>query len=396
MVTTGTDLTRLRELNALTVVRALRGNPPSTVTELAARTGLSRPSVDVIMQSLVADGWATTIEPTGSSVVGRPARRYQFNATAGHVIGVDVGAHKVLALVADLDGTVIQTVRRQVAPDADPKVRLTALDKTVADCLSQAGLGTNDLWALTIGVTGPVDATGRTTLFTPLPGWSAVDPIAHLARRYPCPIQVENDCKLGAVAERWHGAGQDADDIVYVQAGMRTGAGLILDGTLRRGYGGAAGELGALRAVRWLTAPSHLENCPGAPDTVTPDDKAAWVFTAARDGNPNAVTAVRRYVRDLAVGAAALVLALDPQLVVVGGGFSRSADLILQPLQHELQRLCLRVPEVRASTLGDESVALGALRLSLDEVDQRLLSTGLSSPVAPRRSPPPAGTDHAT
>jgi predicted NBD/HSP70 family sugar kinase len=80
------------------------------------------------------------------------------------------------------------------------------------------------------------------------------------------------------------------------------------------------------------------------------------------------------------------VLALDPQVVVIGGGFSRSADLILEPLRRELQRLCLRVPEVRASTLGDESVALGALRLSLDEVDHRLLSTGLSAPVAPRRA----------
>jgi predicted NBD/HSP70 family sugar kinase len=138
--------------------------------------------------------------------------------------------------------------------------------------------------------------------------------------------------------------------------------------------------------VRWLTAPSHLENCPGAPETITPDDKAAWVFTAARDGNPDAAAAVRRYVRDLAIGAAALVLTLDPQLVVVGGGFSRSADLILEPLHRELQRLCLRVPEVRASTLGDESVALGALRLSLDEVDHRLLSTGLSAPIAPRRA----------
>jgi predicted NBD/HSP70 family sugar kinase len=385
LVTTGTDLTRLRELNSLSVVRALRRGPPATVTELAARTGLSRPSVDVIMQSLVGDGWATIIEPTGSSVVGRPARRYQFNAGAGHVIGVDVGAHKILALVADLDGTVVHTTRRQVDPDADPQVRLTALDQAVADCLAQARLTPDDLWALTIGVTGPVDDTGRTTLFTPLPGWSTVDPVAHLASRYPCPIHVENDCKLAAVAERWHGVAQDADDIVYLLAGMRTGAGLILDGTLRRGHGGAAGEIGALRAVRWLTAPSHLENCPGTPDTISPDDKAAWVFTAARDGNTDALSAVRRYVRDLAVGAAALVLALDPQVVVIGGGFSRSADLILDPLHRELQRLCLRVPEVRASTLGDESVALGALRLSLDEVDQRLLSTGLSAPIAPRR-----------
>src|SRR6185503_11533098 len=235
---------------------------------------------------------------------------------------VDVGAHKILALIADLDGTVVHTVRRQVDPDADPKVRLAALDKTVADCLTETGLKPDQLWALTVGVTGPVDSTGRTTLFTPLPGWSTVDPIAHLAARYPCPIQVENDCKLAAVAERWRGVGQDADDIVYVLAGMRTGAGLIIDGTLRRGYGGAAGEIGALRAVRWLTAPSHLENCPGTPDTVSSDDEAA--------------AAVRRYVRALAVGAAALVLTLDPQVVVVGGGFSRSADLILDPLEREL------------------------------------------------------------
>jgi predicted NBD/HSP70 family sugar kinase len=79
------------------------------------------------------------------------------------------------------------------------------------------------------------------------------------------------------------------------------------------------------------------------------------------------------------------VLTLDPQVVIFGGGFSRSADLVLDPLRHELQRLCLRMPEVRGSTLGADSVALGALKLSLNEVDDRLFSVGLSAPVAPRR-----------
>jgi hypothetical protein len=71
--------------------------------------------------------------------------------------------------------------------------------------------------------------------------------------------------------------------------------------------------------------------------------------------------------------------------VVYGGGFSRSADLVLDPLRRELQKLCLRFPDLRASTLGADSVALGALRLALNEVDQRLFSVGLSAPVAPRR-----------
>ncbi|MFD0591687.1 ROK family protein [Catellatospora coxensis] len=230
-----------------------------------------------------------------------------------------------------------------------------------------------------------MDAAGRTSFFTPLPGWKSVDLAGHLGGRFSCPIVVENDCKLAALAERWKGAATDADDIVYLLGGMRNGAGLIIDGVLRRGFGGAAGEIGALKHVRWLNAPSHLQNCPGVPDTVSPDDAAAWVFNAARQGDKAARGAVNRYVKDLAVGAAALVLTLDPQVVVFGGGFSRSADLVLDPLRHELQRLCLRMPEVRASTLGADSVALGALKLSLNEVDTRLFSAGLSAPVAPRR-----------
>ncbi|GIJ50404.1 hypothetical protein Val02_82500 [Virgisporangium aliadipatigenens] len=121
------------------------------------------------------------------------------------------------------------------------------------------------------------------------------------------------------------------------------------------------------------------------PDTVDPDAAAAWVFSAARDGNREARAAVGRYVKDLAVGTAALVLTLDPQLVVFGGGFSRSADLVLDRLRRELEKLCLRVPDVRASTLGADSVALGALRFALNEVDHRLFTAGLSAPVAPRR-----------
>jgi len=383
--TTGTDLSRLRELNSLSIVRALRDHPPSTVTELSQRTGLSRPAVDVIAQGLVTDGWATVLEPGASSAVGRPARRYQFRADAGHVLGVDVGVHKILALLSDLDGNIVQTVRQAVAAEAEPAERLAELDSVIDTCLAKAGKAPSDIWAVTVAVTGAVDAAGQTSFYTPLPGWRSVNLTAHLGGRFACPILVENDCKLAALAERWKGAARDADDIVYLLAGVRTGAGLIIDGVLRRGFGGAAGEIGALKHVRWRNAPEHLQKCPGVPDTVGPDDAAAWVFNAAREGDRSARGAVNRYVKDLAVGAAALVLTLDPQVVVFGGGFSRSADLVLDPLRTELQRLCLRMPEVRASTLGADSVALGALRLSLDEVDDRLFSAGLSAPVAPRR-----------
>ncbi|WP_031033736.1 ROK family transcriptional regulator [Streptomyces sp. NRRL F-5650] len=385
MATTGTDMSRVREMNQLSIVGALRGNPPSTVTELASRSGLSRPAVDVLVQSLVAHGWAEVAKPAAGGVVGRPARRYRFRATAGHVLGIDIGVHKILVVLSDLEGNPVRTVRRPADPEAAPEERLAAVDRVVDEVTAGAGMVPAGIWAVTVGVTGPVDGSGRTSLSSPLPGWSEADPAAHLGARFPCPVLVENDCKLAAVAERWRGVAQDADDIVYLLAGLRTGAGLILDGTLRRGHGGAAGEIGALKAVRWLTAPDHLQTCPGMPSATAAGEAAARVFRAAREGDRAARTAVRRYTRDLAVGVAALVLALDPQVVVYGGGFSRSADVVLGPLRRELAKHCLRMPELRASTLGDESVALGAVRLALDEVDSRLLSDRLGAPTAPRR-----------
>ena len=100
------------------------------------------------------------------------------------------------------------------------------------------------------------------------------------------------------------------------------------------------------------------------------------MFLAARGGDADAVGAVRGYVADLAVGASALVLTLDPQLVVIGGGFSRSADVMVEPLRRELDRWCLRTPEIRVSAFADEGVALGAVRLALDEVESTI-TTGL-------------------
>jgi len=163
---TETQLSGLRELNALSVVMAMRGNRQMTVTELAGLTGLSRPSVDVIAHGLVDDGWAVVVEPDGSSVVGRPARRYGFNAGIGFAIGVDIGVHKVLVLLADLEGTPVRTARVPVAADAEPDVRLAVVDAVIDDELGAAGVTFDQVWAVTVGA----GRAPRPALLLPRPG----------------------------------------------------------------------------------------------------------------------------------------------------------------------------------------------------------------------------------
>ncbi|WP_410791339.1 ROK family protein [Kribbella sp. C-35] len=373
----GGDLSRLRQLNAAAVLRELRGDQPLTLTELSKRTRLSRASTEDVARDLLGRGWLTEVAPASGSV-GRPARRYRFNAGAGRLLGIDIGGHKALALVTDLDGEVISQARLEIDPEAGRRQRLAALDRCVARALagtsSRAAGGGSDgqIWATGVATTGLVDGTGKVMLSDSLPEWTGVDLGAHVRRLVPGPVRVENDCKLAALAETWRGVARYAKDVVFLLAGLRTGAGLIIDGKLHRGFANWSGEIGALPAAGWQQAPAHLHDWLDASGA----DGFERVFVAARAGDREALAAVRAYVQDLAVGASALVLTLDPQLVVIGGGFSRSADVMVEPLRRELDRWCLRTPEIRVSAFADEGVALGAVRLALDEVESTI-TTGL-------------------
>src|SRR4051794_3776214 len=371
----GGDLSRLRQLNASAVLRELRGDQPLTLTELSKRTGLSRASTEDVARDLLGRGWLAEVAPASGSV-GRPARRYRFNAGAGRLLGVDIGGHKALALVPDLDGEVLNQTRITVDPEAGGRERLAVMDRCVAKALAGAGVEAGQIWSTGVATTGLVDGSGKVMLSDSLPEWSGVDLAAHVRRLVPGPVRVENDCKLAALAESWRGVARYAKDVVFLLAGLRTGAGLIIDGKLHRGFANWSGEIGALPAAGWLRAPEHLHSWIARSGRPEASDEFESVFFAARSGDRDAVRAVRGYVRDLAVGASALVLTLDPELVVIGGGFSRSADVMVEPLRRELDRWCLRTPEIRVSAFADEGVALGAVRLALDEVESTI-TTGL-------------------
>jgi predicted NBD/HSP70 family sugar kinase len=366
---TGGDLSRLRQLNALTAMEILRDQPPMTLTELSRRTGLSRASTEDVVRELLDTGWVAEVEPAAGGV-GRPARRYRFRAEAGRLLGVDIGGHKVLALVTDLDGAVLHSHRVEVTPEMGRADRLAATDTAITGALRAAGLTGDRLWATGVATTGLVDRVGKVMLSEALPEWTGADLATHVSRLVSGPVMVENDSKLAALAETWRGVARHASDMVFILSGLRTGTGLIIDGKLHRGFANAAGEIGALPAAGWLRAPGHLAAWPTGED----------IFAAAHAGDRKAIAAIRRYVKDLALGVSALVLTLDPELVVIGGGFSRSADLLVDPLRRELDRWCLRTPEIRVSTLADEGVALGAAKLALDHVSDAVRGgSGLTS-----------------
>ena len=96
---------------------------------------------------------------------------------------------------------------------------------------------------------------------------------------------------------------------------------------------------------------------------------------------------MRTYARDLATGAAALVLAADPAVLVLGGDLSLSSDLWLEHFTRALERLVFHMPSIRVSTIGDDAVVRGAARrATLDVRDRYFGDYLLPAPIAPTSS----------
>ena len=374
---TGGDPALLRRLNIEAVLRAIRGREPMTLTEIGKASSLSRQTVDLVLEELATQGWIEEVAPGKS--IGRPARRYRFRADAGHVLGIDVGSHSARLMLTDLDGTLVAT--RTVAQEAEPsrQGRLDALRTAAEDLVAEHP--TTRLRALCLGLPGIVDAAGRVRLSTPLQEWNGLDLAAEATGWFDCPALVENDANLAALAEHWRGAAQDTGDFIQLLTGNRTGAALMLDGRLHRGRGGAAGEIAGLAILGWDG--SDLLALQGEAD-------GARVFTDAANGEPAAVERVDRFARTYAQGTAAMVLTVNPELVVISGGISRAGETLVAPMRRYLDELCLDSPQVRASELGVEAVALGAVRLALNHTDQNLFD--FRTPVEPPPATPPEPT----
>ena len=217
------------------------------------------------------------------------------------------------------------------------------------------------------------------------------------------PVALDNDANCAAHAERTAGEARGARDVVLVTLGTGIGGAVLLDGRLHRGRNGMAGEFGHMQVVPdglacecggrgcWEQycsgnalvrfARSHLaghasatvgtlaQACDGDPDRLT----GPMVTGAAQEGDVLALQAFASVGDWLGVGLANLVAALDPELVLVGGGASAAGDLLLDPARSAMARSLVAaahrvLPPVRRARFGPEAGVVGAAALARDLV----------------------------
>ncbi|MEV0621435.1 ROK family protein [Nonomuraea sp. NPDC050404] len=384
------DSSLLRRLNIAAALDAFIKAPSLTLRELRDVIGVSRPTAEDLLAELLEEGRVEETAPprqANGRGAGRPARYFRFRAESGYVAGIDIGAHKTLAVVTDLRGNPLASHRRELDPGLDAPERLRAAVETAQECWRAAGLGAGEITGAACGVTGMLRApeglfdvaagqAGSGLRPYSLPGFTEVDVAGTLSDGLGLPVAVANDVKLAALAEQWKGAARDHRDIVYMFAGHRAGAGVLLDGQVHEGRHGAAGEIGVLPMLGWESAVArlHARGAELAAGGAAPAGREGeLVIASAARQDPESLAVLIEFAEVLARGAAALALAVDPEIVVLGGGMSRGGAIIAEPFRRELAKFTMFPIEVVTSTMGADSVALGAARMALDTVVGSLL-----------------------
>ena len=250
-------------------------------------------------------------------------------------VGLDIGATKTLGLVLDPDGAILAQVREPTEPGADGIVRSAA---RVFEAL-RAETGQPLDGTVGVGIPGLVDVEQGALKHAVNLGvngdWLPLRSL--LADRLGVPVVLENDVNaatLGAAALSHEGG--HASDLVYVSIGTGLAAGLVLDGRLRRGEHGAAGEIGHVP----VDPQGAVCQCGqrGCLETIASGSAlaAAWpsgdvppaqaLFAAARAGDPSAIAVRDRFSAGVASAIRVLSLAVDPASIVLGGGVAQLGE----------------------------------------------------------------------
>ena len=397
----------MRRMNSALILDVIRGGGPLSRADIARATGLSKPTVNEVVELLLDGPYVEEAAADGSSErtrrrrPGPRARLLRFRADVGHVLGIDVGAAKAVVEVADLSGRVLASERRPVSDKARAghAALLREVLAATRAALRAAGVDSGSLRAAGVGTPGVVAPdSGRITLAPQLAGWEGLALGGELEREIGCPVAVDNETNLSLLAEAAGGVARGLRDVLYVQVGVGIGAAVLIGGELYRGAHGAAGEIGYLPADEEIDAPEFgsgrfewaaggraytrlgaraaatprggvlRELAGGDPERVT----AEHVFAGAAGGDAAATTIVEALAGRLGGGIATVATVLDPELVVLGGGVANAGPALLEPVRRHVRMHTPIPPRVELSALGDESVAVGAVRLALNEADARL------------------------
>jgi predicted NBD/HSP70 family sugar kinase len=402
----GANLPAIAAFNDTVVLDAVRrsGGGLSRV-ELAAATGLTAQTVTNVVRRLLARG---LIREAGkqSDGPGKPRTILRLEPSGAYAVGVHLDPTVITCVLLDLDGSVVERVRRPAPADGDADETVHVASGAIGELLGRAGTGADRVIGVGVAAPGPLDIEAGVVVRPPLaPGWNGLHLREGLTAATGLPAFVAKDVTAAAVAERWNDPPEASRNYAFVYYGTGVGIGLVLDGQVYTGSTHNAGDVGhAIVDPGGAPCPCGRRGCFGtsvrpyrlvmqgiwagvlaAPDgravadgvdldlgVEATDELFVRLLAAADAGDERAAGIVSRSIGSSALYVANLAALLDLDRIVFGGplwGRVRSRYLAELPdRMAEQDTAILTHPVVVEGTrVGEDVAAVGAACMVLDQ-----------------------------
>jgi len=368
----------IRRLNIISVFHAIRENPLRSQSELSRMTGLDKATTSAVVGQLLEEGLVERVEVGRQRRVGRPETSLIIAPGAGQFVGARLEPETIRIVTARLDGSILRHLIIEGSRDINEAlaklhagfVRVVAEEESR---LPVRGIG--------VGLPGVMDHSGSLVL-APNLGWRDAPIKSLLERALGAEVEVDNDAKAAALAERLFGVCRDVDDFFFIIGHSGVGAALFLGGRLYRGSTGYAGEFGHTTVETggrlcgcgnrgclecYSSEGSILEI---AAERGRPLPDLATLIQAARGGDEVIKGVLDDVGRHLGVALSNVVNLLNPSCVVFGGHLAALFDLVVPTMRRALEENTMaplkRDLRLLVSSFGQDAVPVGGVALAME------------------------------
>lgn len=334
---------RLKNFNRRSVLNYIRKNKTVTKAGLAAATGLTFMAIKRILEEL-EELKLIRYDEMNKSGMGRHAISYAINEKYKHTIGIHINKYVTSIAVLNLRGEIKADEKISMErefPNQNAFVEL--LIASVEKLLNREKLDKEDILGIGVGAPGPVDCEQGVILTPPnIPMLSYLPLKEVLERKTGCPVYVHKDTNVIAFGEYWYGEGNPYEDLVYIDVDMGIGSGLIIDGKLKTGANGIAGEFGhitidingpacncgnrgcleamssgisVLRELSLQLKKEQGHSLYGKRDNLLMED----VFAMTEQNDLLTISILNQSAYYMGIAVSNLINIIDPQMIIMGG-----------------------------------------------------------------------------
>ncbi|MDF2963181.1 MAG: family transcriptional regulator [Paenibacillus sp.] len=242
--TKGKNNRHVKNINQYAIIQLIRDSGPLTKAEIAAKTDLTFTAINNIVEELMN---LRLIREAGynNSSGGRKPLLLELNGDALYAVGVHVSAYTIKTAIINFHGTPIAIKELKLASTTDKHAIVDQILYSVEAVITDSGLEKGKIAGIGLGVPGPLDPYKGIVLTPPnIPGLVSV-PIRELIQNhFEMPVLIDKDANVMALGELWFGGGRGFNNVLYIDADLGIGSGLVINRKLYQGFPYGAGEIG--------------------------------------------------------------------------------------------------------------------------------------------------------